>query len=274
LKIRARACIIRSAEEPLLQTRATTSAAAAPNGTAAAARVGPAGVRVTLLGGFSVACGEEEVELPLSAQRLVAFLALQDVPLLRLYVAGVLWPDTSEKRSYANLRSALWRVRRAPCEIVEAKGANLRLAPEASVDVRDAVRTATRFLDGDASPVSPAAVRSLSTDLLPDCYEDWVVGERERLRQMRLHALEALAERLTEHGDFAVSAEASLTALRDDPLRETAHRALIRNYLAEGNSAEAVRHYRSYRGLLGSRLGLEPSARIKELFDSLPTISL
>jgi DNA-binding SARP family transcriptional activator len=229
---------------------------------------------VVLLGGFSVTCNSEEVELPLSAQRLISFLALQEVPLLRLYVAGVLWPDTSEKRSYANLRSALWRLRRSSCEIVEAKGANLRIAPGVWIDVRDAVRRATRFMDGDDGRVTPAAMRSLAADLLPDCYEDWVVGERERLRQLRLHALEAVAERLTDDGDFGLAAEASLTALRDDPLRETANRALIRNLLAEGNVAEAVRYYKSYRRMLGRELGLEPSDRIKDLFDSLPAIFL
>jgi DNA-binding SARP family transcriptional activator len=233
-----------------------------------------AGVRVVLLGGFRVTSDGEEVELPSSAQRLVSFLALQDVPLLRLYVAGVLWPDASEKRSYANLRSALWRVRRSPCEIVEAKGANLRIAPGVWIDVGEAVRRATRFMNGDAGRVTAAAMRSLSADLLPDCYEDWVVGERERLRQLRLHALEAVAERLTDDGDFGLAAEASLTALRGDPLRETANRALIRSLLAEGNVAEAVRYYKSYRSMLGRELGLEPSDRIKELFDSLPAISL
>ena len=69
-------------------------------------------VRLNLLRGFELWCDGERVTLPMSAQRVLAFLALHDRPVLRLYVAGSLWLDASEERSYANLRSALWRLRR------------------------------------------------------------------------------------------------------------------------------------------------------------------
>lgn len=225
------------------------------------------GVRVTLLGGFTLTCDGVEAELPLSAQRLVAFLALQDAPLLRLYVAGVLWPDTSEKRSYANLRSALWRLRKVPHAVVDARTANLRLAPGVAVDAREAAATARALLEG--SGIAPPPPKLLTADLLPDWYEDWVVGERERLRQLRLHALEMLAHRLTDSGSFGLAAEAGLAALRSDPLRESANRALIRVFLAEGNPAEAVRHYRSYSILLERELGLAPSPQMLALLDGL-----
>ena len=229
-------------------------------------------VRVQLLGGFGLRCDGRRVELPLSAQRLVAFLALQEAPLLRLYVAGVLWPDTSEKRSYANLRSALWRLRRSGFEIVEAKGANVQLAQGVVVDARESAALAKELLVGNGGTLPPDGTRALDSDLLPDWYDDWVVGERERLRQLRLHALETLSERLADNGSFALAADAGLAALRHDPLRETANRALIRTFIAEGNPAEAVRHYRTYRGLLERELGLEPSDEMKELLAFLPTL--
>src|SRR3954452_9389824 len=106
-------------------------------------------IHVRLLGGFGVVCDGRELELPQSAQRLIAFLALQDAPLLRLYVAGVLWPDTSEKRSYANLRSALWRLRKVPHEVVDARAANLRLAPGVAVDAREAAAAARALLEAN-----------------------------------------------------------------------------------------------------------------------------
>ena len=221
-------------------------------------------VRVRLLGGFGVECDGRPLDVPLSAQRLVAFLALQDRPLLRLYVAGVLWPDASEKRSYARLRSALWRLRKAGPEVIEAKAANLRLAPGVTVDARDAVAAAHATLAGDAVPAG--TTKLLGADLVPDWYDEWIVDERDRLRELRLHALEALAERLTAVGSFAFAAEAGHAALRSDPLRESAHRAVIRVLLAEGNPAEAVRRYRRYSDLLLRELGLEPSERMHALF--------
>lgn len=231
-------------------------------------------VHVQLLGGFGLRCEGRRVELPLGAQRLVALLALQEAPLLRLYVAGVLWPDTTEKRAYANLRSALWRLRQSGFEVVEAKGANVRLAPGVVVDAKESAALAKDLLVGNCATLPPDGTRALDSDLLPDWYDDWVVGERERLRQLRLHALEKLSDRLVENGSFGLAADAGLAALRDDPLRESANRALIRTFIAEGNRAEAVRHYRSYRGLLERELGLEPSDQMKELLAFLPTIPL
>ncbi len=105
-------------------------------------------VRLTLLDGFELRHGDERVSLPLGSQRLVAFLALHDRPLLRVHVAGVLWLDASEERSCANLRSALWRLRRPDCEIVDATTTHVGLSHEVVVDVRELVTAARRLLDG------------------------------------------------------------------------------------------------------------------------------
>ena len=56
--------------------------------------------------------------------------------------------------------------------------------------------------------------------LLPDWYDDWVAVERERLRELRAHALEALCHRLTAAGRFGEATEAGLAVVRDEPLRE------------------------------------------------------
>jgi DNA-binding SARP family transcriptional activator len=47
--------------------------------------------------------------------------------------------------------------------------------------------------------------------------------------------------------------------VRTEPLRESAHRAVVSVHLAEHNVVEAVRHYRAFRKLLGEELGMEPS---------------
>jgi hypothetical protein len=57
---------------------------------------------------------------------------------------------------------------------------------------------------------------------LPGWYEDWGLFESEDWRQLRLHALEALADRLTAAGRFAEAALAAHGLIRADPLRETA----------------------------------------------------
>jgi DNA-binding SARP family transcriptional activator len=228
-----------------------------------------AAVQVDLLDGFEVRCEGERLALPPAAQRLVAFLALRDRPLQRLHVAGVLWLDASEERSCANLRSALWRLRRPGHELVEVTASHVALAPEATVDVRRMVAAARGLLAGDEGGWDDELDGALTGELLPDWYDDWVLVERERLRQLQLHALERLSEHLLERRRFGHAAEAALAAVRIEPLRESSHRALIRVHLAEGNHGEAVLQYRAYRDRLEQSLGLAPSALMEALFDDL-----
>jgi DNA-binding SARP family transcriptional activator len=202
--------------------------------------------------------------LPLSAQRLLAFLALHDRPLLRPFVAGCLWTDASESRAAASLRSALWRLG-AP-GLVQATATHLRLADGVTIDLELAGTAARRVLDEEI-PLDPADVRVLveSGDLLPDWYDDWVLLERERFRQVRLHALEVLSIRLAAAGRMGGAIDAATLAVSIEPLRESAHRAVIRLHLDEGNVGEAMRQYETYRTLLKRDLGLEPSPAIARL---------
>ena len=101
--------------------------------------------------------------------------------------------------------------------------------------------------------------------LLPDWYDDWVVIERERLRQLCLHALEQLSADAREQGRYAQATEAGLGAVALEPLRESAHRAVIEAYLAEDNASEALHHYRLFERMLDTKLGLRPSPRLHEL---------
>ena len=223
-------------------------------------------LRLSLLGSFEFSCDDRPVPIPLPAQRLLAFLALRDHPAQRQYVAGTLWMDTSDERALGSLRSALWSLRRYALGSVESTSLGLRLAADVVVDLSEASALARRLLDPSTNVelVEPDWT-SLLDDVLPDWYDDWVVMERERFRQLRVYALEAVCERRLAAGDFARAAEVALEAVRAEPLRESAHRALIRVYLAEGNRAQAVLHHESFRRLLYDRLGLEPTGEITAL---------
>jgi DNA-binding SARP family transcriptional activator len=96
-----------------------------------------------------------------------------------------------------------------------------------------------------------------------------VLIERERFRQLRLHALEALCRRLTDAGRHGEATEAGLAAVACEPLRESAHRAVVAAHLSEGNAGEALRQYEACRALLGRQLGLEPTAAFERLMAPL-----
>lgn len=222
-----------------------------------------ASAEVHLLGGLAVTRRGEAVELPLAAQRLLAFLCLQERPVQRTFVAGVLWPEKPEQRATANLRSALWRLHQPGVRLVESSATHMRMESAVRIDAREAARQARRVLDGETSVETADLVDR--GELLPDWYDDWVLIERERFRQLRLHALEALCLRWVAEGRFALAIDAGLAAVAADPLRETAHRALITAHLAEGNHVEAVRQLASCRAVLEDELGIAPSRALERL---------
>jgi DNA-binding SARP family transcriptional activator len=226
--------------------------------------------RVSLLDGFevSVGCasaGEAADCLPHGAQRLIAHLGLCGRT-RRGAVAGELWPDASEAHAHGSLRSALWRVQRAVPGLIDASGGTVALAEGVRVDVRDLVDRAHSVLTpGARTEAVDTPVTALAGELLPGWYDDWVLLERERLRQLRMHALEVLADTLVLAGRYGEAVQAAYAAVRDEPLRESAHRALVRVHLAEGNLAEALRAYGAFRDLLGRELGVLPSCRMEAL---------
>ena len=230
-------------------------------------------LEVSVLGSFSfLVHGEPRRDLPHGSQRLLAFLALQDRAMARTALAGTLWPEASEEHAHASLRSALSRLSGIDRSVVRITFQELALADGVFVDIRDARMLAHRLLNPgteDKGDLDDRAISTLSVDLLPDWYDDWAVAEAEEWRQLRLHALDTLAERLTDAGRYADATSAALAAVKAEPLRETAHAALIRVYLAEGNRAEALAAYEHYRGLLSFELGLEPTSLIQALLKDI-----
>ena len=226
-----------------------------------------------LMGGFELRCAGEVVPLPLGAQRVLAFLALHNAPLMRSHIGETLWSESQLRRAGANLRSAVWRVRKRNSELLDASGNRLRLSSTVRVDVREGRALARRLLDRSASCVpddlGPDAVAALSVDLLPEWLDDWLLLERDRWNQVRVHALEALAERLLDVGDYSKAVEAGLAAVSVEPLRESAHRLLIRVHAAEGNWCEALFQYNRYRRLLHRKLRIAPTEQMERLMTML-----
>ena len=106
-------------------------------------------------------------------------------------------------------------------------------------------------------------------DLLPGWYDDWVLLERERLRQLRLHMLEHVARSYLEAGQHDEALQAALEAMGAEPLRETPHRLIVQIHLAEGNAYEALHTFYAYRDLVLRELQLEPSAAMSALLGDI-----
>jgi len=220
-----------------------------------------------LLGGPYVVEDGRLLEVPERSMRLLVFIALHPGRVDRRHAAGSLWPDGDDERAAGNLRSALWRLRGAGIDMLRADKCALWLDPGTDVDVRIIDQWAGRIIEGEfrADDLGVPRWGAEAMDILPGWYDDWVVFERERLRQRLLHALETLSRNLVDAGRYAQAIEVALAAVRAEPLRESAHRRLLEAHLAEGNLVEARRLYGDYRGLVRRELGVEPSPALSGL---------
>ena len=236
-------------------------------------------LEISLLGGFRFRIRGKDA-LPALAggsQRLLAFLALRERSVTRSAAAGTLWPEASENHAHASLRSAISRLTKIAHEAIVVSVHDVRLADDVAVDIREARALAHRLinfseqeaLDDD---VGDRAIAALSSDLLPDWYDEWAVIEAEEWRQLRLHALDVLTERLLSASRYADAVGAALAAVKAEPFRDTSYAALIRVHLAEGNRAEALAAFERYRTLLKAELGLEPGIQLQSLIKDLHSL--
>jgi DNA-binding SARP family transcriptional activator len=229
---------------------------------------------MSLLGGFVFSVGGDALlGISTGSQRLLAFLALREQMVTRSQVAGTFWPESTDERAGASLRSTVSRLERPARAVIKVTAGDLSLVEGVIVDVHHSRSLARRLLDQDIPPsdsdVGTQAVSALSGELLPGWYEDWVIVAADDWRQLRVHALEAVAARLTAADRLAEAAVAALAAVKAEPLRESARAALIRVHLAEGNQSDALGEYQRYRVLLRAEIGVEPTSRLRRLLPGL-----
>src|SRR3954469_22377392 len=135
-------------------------------------------ISVRLLNGFPLWVSDQSVPVMPSSQRLLAYLALRDGSVTRTALAGALWPDMTERRAAACLRSALWRLVKPPHSLVAAGGTLLEIDPAVEVDVA-LVRRFAADLARSGKPERVVPVATLTADLLPGWDDPWVSTERE-----------------------------------------------------------------------------------------------
>ena len=199
-------------------------------------------VRARLLGSLDLRIGGQPLPALDSAraESLLAFLLLhRDAPQPRSHIAFLLWPDSSEQQAHTNLRKVLHTLRGAlpgPGRLIEAGPRTLQWRPEVPLWLDTA-----HFEQAVAAGRFEEAVALYTGELLAGRHDDWLAGDRERLAGLYLVALERLAlecERSQRWTDAIRCAE-RLTA--QDPMREEAHRMLMRLCRASGDRAREVR---------------------------------
>ena len=233
---------------------------------------------ISLLGGFQARVGASAIHLPTrKTQALLAYLALRPgQPHDREKIQGLLWPDAAQRQAQASLRQTLFTLRKtlpgtsAAALLTTATTVALD-ASHLRVDVallERQVGGATRdALEGVASLYAGHLLEAFVIDEAP--FDDWIENERSRLREVALGTLERLLDFQATAGEPEKAIQTALHALRLDPLRESAHRALMQLYAASGRRGAAVQQYRSLVSALARELGIEPDSQTKRLHDDI-----
>jgi DNA-binding SARP family transcriptional activator len=223
---------------------------------------------VTVLGSFTLVSDGTPVPLGVDSRRLVAYLAVHPRPQDRAALAADLWPGVPATAAQRLLTDAADAVGIPTLFSDGDLSGPLALAADVQVDLADALGLVRALPDIPAAD-SPD-VGLLSADILPGWTAAWIAVERERFRQLRLHALEERSLRLSAAGRHAGAVALARTAVRAAPSRESARRALIEAHLAQGDIAAAVAEYDAYEELLRSSVGGPASSGLDALFPPSP----
>ena len=223
--------------------------------------------RVTVLGAFTLISHGTAVPLGIDARRLVAYLAVHPRPQGRRALAADLWPGIEVEAAMRLLDDAVLAVAVPGLLVTGADGA-LALGADVDVDLAAAMLLVRTLPDVPA--VESPELTLLDADILPGWTAAWIVVERERFRQLRLHAVEERSLRLIGAGRCGEAVALARAAARSAPSRESARRTLIEAHLAQGDIAAAVAEYDEYQELLRSSVGAAPAFALDALLPPSP----
>ncbi|MGI9648719.1 MAG: BTAD domain-containing putative transcriptional regulator [Acidimicrobiia bacterium] len=212
---------------------------------------------------------------------LFAYLVLnRDRQIARDHLAGLFWPDMPDSQARRRLSQALWHIQTLLAE--EGAGGSYLLTSPGTVrfnpasdywlDVEE-FETATDSLKQGGPGADPArlaeAMNLYRGDLLTGFYDEWVQVDQQRLRHRYFQALAHIANLHKSRGEFEQALVYARRLALLDPLREDAHRDVMRLCLLAGRANEALLQYEVCYSALADELGAEPEAATTELFESI-----
>lgn len=234
-------------------------------------------LRIHLLGGFHLERHEHPLPaIPsLAARSLLAYLIIhQQRAHTRTLLIGLFWPELPEDKARRRLSQALWQIRRA---LHNEETPNLLLTQQESVQFNSTTAhwlDVAEFEQNLATPqANIAQLRQVAElyqgDFLAGFYDDWVLIERERLRDRYLESLNQLIRACKGQGLHQEALNYAGQLARYNPLREEAHREVMRLCFLLDRPHEALQQFEQYRAILAEELGDEPSAQTTRLYHDI-----
>jgi pentatricopeptide repeat protein len=230
-------------------------------------------LKINVLGRFQAHWDDGEA-VDISSRKalaLLTYLAVERGPRPREVLANLLWGDTGDDRARHNLRQALSKIRHCCDSLIVASGDDLTLDSSCVADVeRFEARTGSDDPD-ELRQCLDLYRGELLEGLNPrePEYADWLMMARTRLRDTACRVADRLGHALVESGRIDDAIDAFRDQLNIDSAYEPAHRALMSLYAKTGRRSEALRQFQACAEALQRELGVEPSARTREVYEGL-----
>lgn len=241
-------------------------------------------LQIRLLGEFRLALGDSPISSVHSPrlQSILAYLLLNNEgEHSRQQLSFLFWPDRPEAQSRNNLRQTLHRLRLTLPDherylAIDSRTVRWRQSSPFRLDVADF--EAALEIAGKAEAAGQAvmlrrnlerAISFYKGELLPSCYDDWIIPHRERLHRKCLSALEKIAASLEELRAYTRAVSYARRLLQIDPLYEPGYRLLMRLYALKGDRTGALRTYHACEEILQQELSVEPEPATREVYQRL-----
>jgi DNA-binding SARP family transcriptional activator len=240
-----------------------------PRGTSRSGGGSPTRLQVGLLGSVEFILDGRRLRAfnSVRLQRLLALVVLRPDLQHRSRLAFELWPDSDGPQARTNLRKLLYDVRHSLPgidEFLELDGETVQWITTAPVKI-----DVWQFADAIATGDLERAVEIYGGDLLPACYDDWVLDERERLRAEAHNALSQLADEAAARGDHAATIALAGRVIDLEPTDEVAVRLQMEAHLASSDRAAALRAYHRCVEVLERELEVTPGEELESLYREL-----
>ncbi|MBI1762126.1 MAG: hypothetical protein HYR56_11905 [Acidobacteria bacterium] len=223
-------------------------------------------------------------------QELFGYLLLhRHAPQPRETLAELFWPAQPAAHARKHLRQALWHLQSSlrhglgagQPELpefleVDADWVQITRASDLWVDALAFEEVFSQVRDVAGNLLSPAQAASIKQavewyqdDLLINCYEDWCLFERERLRHNLLTMLDKLMVYCGQARRFEEGITYGERILTCDQAREHTHRELMRLHYLAGDRTAALRQYRHCEQILWTELGVKPARHTSQVYEQV-----
>jgi DNA-binding SARP family transcriptional activator/TolB-like protein len=252
------------------------SASAMSADEAAMARENAPRLSVSLVGRFGLRLNGRSIELRTrKAAAVLGYLALSDTKHeSRERLVGLLWSRSDEEKARASLRQVVRELRSVLEEagfggfVAERLMIGISIA-QMEVDIESVLQQAENErvhpLLLDAPQLDERLLEGM--DDLDPSFRVWVLAKRQTIHERLMRSLEAGLIGANVPRDTKKKFAAAIVNL--DPTHEHACRYLMRAHAEEGDTAGALRIYKSLWDLLDRDYGMEPSPATEELVASI-----